>query len=146
MSRKLNKLKYRNIASECFLMKTRFLNRLITSMYEKKFHSYFIKASQFNLLVSLANFDSLQQKRLASFFKMEKSTLSRTLEGMESRGWIEMEKKGVNKKVNITKEGLKLIDQLYDDWFSTQKEIKALLGVSFTSTLSENHKKILKTN
>ena len=77
---------------------------------------------------------------------MEKSTLSRTLEGMESKGLIKIDKKGINNKVRITKEGFKVLDQLYDVWLNIQKEIKTLLGIYFISALNSNHKKVLKTN
>lgn len=140
--KKESKKEYRYIAKECLLMRVRTLNRVVTSIYEKKLQKYGLKATQLNILVTIANLGSIQQKRLGIYFQMEKSSLSRTLVPMETNGWIRLEKSGVSKRVYITQSGLKLLDKLFLDWKTAQEEVNVLIGDEMVNGLKENFKKM----
>ncbi|HMV43955.1 MAG TPA: MarR family transcriptional regulator [Leptospiraceae bacterium] len=130
----------RTIAKECLLMRTRTLSRAITSIYEKKLLKHGLKASQLNILVTVANFSSIQQKRIGKFFHMEKSSLSRTLVPLEKNGWIRTEKIGVSQKVFITPNGLKLLEKVFIDWQQAQKEVQLLIGPSMAMEMKDKFK------
>lgn len=137
-----SKKEHRYIAKECLLMRVRTLSRVVTSIYEKKLQKYGLKATQLNILVTVANLGSIQQKRLGNYFQMEKSSLSRTLVPMETNGWIRIEKSGVSKRVYITSSGLKVLDKIFIEWKTAQQEVETLIGQQMTYGLKENFKKI----
>jgi DNA-binding MarR family transcriptional regulator len=132
------------IAAECLAGRSRVLSRALTGISDRALASFGIKTSQFNLLVVIC----LERgpREICRGLQMEPSTLSRNVERMQRRGWVESAP-GSNRRshfLKITPEGRKMLEKAYPAWRVAQKEIKRRLGGDGTRALKLAAEKFLK--
>src|SRR5271155_789821 len=72
----------------CACQSLRRATRIVTRIYDQELKRARIEITQFGLLTALAITGGATQKRLSGGFAMDSTTLSRTLERMQKRGWI----------------------------------------------------------
>ena len=77
------------IAENCVAVRIRKLNRMITAIYDDSFREFGLTVAQFNLLVAIGSFDKVSPKIVGQILSLEKSSLSRNIEKMKTRGWVE---------------------------------------------------------
>jgi DNA-binding MarR family transcriptional regulator len=119
-----------DMAKECLAMRTRLLNRTLTSIYDDMFRPLGITAAQVNLLAAITCRPSLTPGDLASMMNMEKSTVSRNLERMEKTGWIKITRESSGKQhyLELTQDGNKLLGNAHPLWKKAQNDTRDLLG------------------
>src|SRR6266536_2842257 len=77
------------IARNCVAVRLRLLNRVITNLYDDALRPLGLKVSQMNILVVAARLGVASPSQVCRILKMDLSTLSRNLERLRARGWIE---------------------------------------------------------
>ena len=78
------------IARDCIAVRMRLLNRVITGVYDDALRPLGLKTSQLNILVATAYLGLARPAEICRRLKMDLSTLSRNVERMRARGWIEV--------------------------------------------------------
>src|ERR1700719_863967 len=84
----------------CACQSLRRATRIVTRIYDQELKKSRIEITQFGLLTALAITGGATQKRLSGGFAMDSTTLSRTLDRMQKRGWISA-KQGTDKREHI---------------------------------------------
>ena len=118
------------IAAECLAVRLRVLNRAVTAVYDDALRPFGLKVSQMNILVALAVLGASEPGELCKLLHLERSTLSRNVERMRRRGWLQTEP-GVDARrhlVSVTGAGLSLIERAKPAWDEAQAKVGALLG------------------
>jgi len=123
------------VAAECLAGRSRVLSRALTGISDRALAPLGLKTSQFNLLVAV----SLEHRpaEICRGLQMEDSTLSRSVERMRRRGWLESVP-GPDRRshsIRITRKGRKLLEKAYPAWATVQREIKRRLGDDGTAAL-----------
>src|SRR2546430_8167374 len=77
------------IARTCIAVRLRLLNRVITNLYDDALRPLGLKVSQMNILVAAARLGVAQPSQVCRILQIDLSTLSRNLERLRARGWIE---------------------------------------------------------
>ena len=91
-----------------------------------------VEITQFGLLTALALTGGATQKRLSGGFAMDSTTLSRTLDRMQKRGWISV-KQGTDKRERIFElaaAGRRQLAQTQPHWNRAQSRLRNQLGES----------------
>ena len=78
------------VASECVAVRLRMLNRVITNIYDDALRSLDLKVSQMNILVAAAKLGTARPIEVCEHLHLDVSTLSRNVERMKARGWLEV--------------------------------------------------------
>src|SRR5215831_1848863 len=78
------------IARTCIALRLRLLNRGVTNLYDDALRPLGLKVSQLNLLVVTAKLGLAQPARVCDLLQLDASTLSRNVERMRARGWLEV--------------------------------------------------------
>jgi len=127
------------MAKECLAMRTKLLNRTLTSIYDDMFRPLGITAAQVNLLAAITCRPSPTPGGLASLMNMEKSTVSRNLDRMETSGWINItrESSGKHHYLELTQSGKKLLSNAHPLWEKAQKAACDLLGKQGASSIKK---------
>src|SRR4051794_18141174 len=101
------------IAEECVAVRLRMLNRVITNIYDDALRPLELKVSQMNLLVAAAKMGTARPSEVCDYLHLDVSTLSRNVERMKSRGWLEVvpEKDGRSQPFRLTSQGRKLLER-----------------------------------
>src|SRR5262249_58609056 len=79
------------IAGECLGVRLRTLNRAVTALYDDALRPHGLRAGQLNLLVAIARMGTARPGDLCGVLRMEKSTLSRDVEVLRRKGWLEVD-------------------------------------------------------
>jgi DNA-binding MarR family transcriptional regulator len=118
------------IASRCLATQARTLGRVITAIYDEHLKDVGVTASQLTILAALETAPGTQPAALCETLRLDKSTLSRTVDRLESRGWVE--RKGASDArshvLHLTTAGKGVLRKAAKQWRKAQTEVKTLLG------------------
>ncbi len=125
------------IASECIAVRIRLLNRTVTSIFDEALRPLGVKVSQLNVLMVVAKRGPTSPGDVARRLNMEKSTLSRNVDRMRTRGWLKVSEGGSGRKqiLELGAPGRKLIEKSLPFWKKAQAQTEALLGQRGTQSI-----------
>ncbi len=119
-----------NIASECFAVRLRKLNRVVSALYDESLRPFGITIAQFNLLIAIGARGQSSPSQLVNSLSLEKSTVSRNIEKMRKNNWIcfiSAEDKRSH-LLALTPEGESILKKTIPAWNSAQKKAEKTLG------------------
>lgn len=118
------------VARECIALRMRMLNRVVTNVYDEALRPLGLKVSQMNILVAAAKMGTARPAELCQRLCLDVSTLSRNVERMKARGWLEgvADNDGRAQPFRLTDEGRKLLARAIPRWTRAQSTAKAMLG------------------
>ena len=118
------------INQRCIADKMRFLNRMITNIYDDTFRPLGITTSQMNILVVVGKFGSAAPGQVEEWLHMEKSTLSRNADRMRKNGWLDIvpEGRGRSHRLELTSKGKEVMKKGLPCWERAQRKTRSLLG------------------
>ena len=119
------------IAQSCVSVRLRLLNRVITNLYDAALRPLGLKASQLNILVVAARLGVARPAKVGQILQLDASTLSRNVERMRARGWLEVVPEEADARAQpfrLTSRGRRLIDKAFPAWQGAQRRAEELLG------------------
>jgi DNA-binding MarR family transcriptional regulator len=118
------------MARECIAVRVRLINRVISGLYDDALRPYGLRISQANILAAVAHMSKARPTEISRILRIEKSTLSRDVELMKQKGWLESDPPGGGRyqTVQLTLEGTKLLGKIQPSWLQAQAEAKRLIG------------------
>src|SRR3954465_11826166 len=78
------------ISRTCIAVRLRLLNRVVTNLYDDALRPLGLKVSQLNILVVAARLGLARPPALWERLHLDTSTLSRNVERMRAKGWLEV--------------------------------------------------------
>ena len=132
------------IAGECIAVRLRMLNRIITNIYDDALRPLDLKVSQMNILVAAAKMGTARPAEVCEHLHLDVSTLSRNVERMKARGWLEVvpDEDGRSQPLRLTPQGRRLLDRAVPAWSAAQQKVKTLLGDGLVDQLNQAMKRI----
>jgi DNA-binding MarR family transcriptional regulator len=123
------------VANECIAHRVRKINRVISNLYDTAIRHLGITVGQMNLLVQineLANANGVARpSELGPRLQMETSTLSRTLDRLRDKGFIDIlrdDKDGRAQQLHLTDKAYELLRRGIAPWEKAQQKATQLLG------------------
>jgi len=118
------------VAERCLAVQMRMLNRVVTNIYDEALRPLGLKASQMNVLVAAFKMGTARPADVCKRLHLEVSTLSRNVERMRARGWLEavQDADGRAQPFRLTDSGRKLLEEALPHWKRAQKRAAELLG------------------
>jgi DNA-binding MarR family transcriptional regulator len=118
------------MAAECIAVRVRFVGRVITSLYDRVLRKFDIKVNQASILVFLTIHNGSGPGDVGAALRMEKSTVSRNLDRMRKKGWIDVgpRDEGPSQVVRVTESGNILLLAVHREWQKAQASARELLG------------------
>ena len=134
------------VASECVAVRLRMLNRVVTNIYDDALRSLDLKVSQMNILVAAAKMGTARPVDVCEHLHLDVSTLSRNVERMKARGWLEVvpDDDGRSQPFRLTPPGRKLLEKAIPAWSEAQQQVKKVLGDGFVEQLNQTMKRVSK--
>ena len=126
------------IAQNCIGVRVRLLNRVVTRIYDDALRPLGIKTSQLNILVVIARLGLARPAEICDRLKMDLSTVSRNVDRMRARGWIEVvddDRDARAHQFRLSAQGRQLLEKAKPAWEKAQKKAKKLLGQSGVTAL-----------
>lgn len=121
-----------DIAGECVAFSVRRISRMVTGHYDRHLAGYGLRSTQFTILNALKALEEVTVNDLAEQLQTDRTTLTRNLELLQQKGWLE-KVAGSDRRVRnirLTNEGLAKLDDSLDAWQTAQDILTARLGAS----------------
>ncbi len=118
------------VADECIAVRMRLLNRAVTRIYDDALRPFGIKVSQMNILVAAGKLGIARPAEVCKRLHLEASTLSRNVERMVARGWLEVvsDEDGRAQPFRLSRKGRELLRRAIPAWKRAQEDVRAMLG------------------
>jgi DNA-binding MarR family transcriptional regulator len=115
------------------------LNRVVTNIYDDALRPLGVKVSQMNILVAAGTMGIARPAEVCEKLHLDVSTLSRNVERMRARGWLEviLDEDGRAQPFRLTPQGRRLLEEAIPAWEKAQQKAKALLGEGMVKRLGE---------
>src|ERR671922_2841545 len=110
------------IAHTCIAVRLRLLNRVVTNLYDDALRPLGLKVSQLNILVVTAKLGLAQPAKVCDILQLDTSTLSRNVERMRAKGWLEIVP-GADARTQpfrLTAQGRRLFEKTVPAWEQAQ--------------------------
>src|SRR5436305_8054077 len=132
------------VAGECVAVRLRMLNRVITNIYDSALRAVDLKVSQMNILVAAAKMGIARPLEVCEYLHLDVSTLSRNVERMKARGWLEVvpDEDGRSQPFQLTPLGRKLLEKAVPAWREAQQQVTKVLGDGFVHQLNRAMKRV----
>ena len=107
------------------------LNRVVTNIYDDALRPLDLKVSQMNILVVDRQAGHWPgPPKSANILHLDVSTLSRNVERMKARGWLEVvpDEDGRSQPFRLTPQGRELLEKAVPAWSEAQQQAKKVLG------------------
>jgi DNA-binding MarR family transcriptional regulator len=139
MDHKRMQLAIDKITGECVAVRLRLLNRVITNIYDNALRHLDLKVSQMNILVAAAKMGTARPAPVCEYLHLDVSTLSRNVERMKARGWLEVvpDEDARSQPFQLTPQGRKLLEKAVPAWSEAQEQVKKRLGAKFVEELKQ---------
>ena len=121
----------------CTLNNLRRVTRIIAKTYDSALQPVELKSTQFSLLSTLNHYQDIPLSKLAEYLVMDRTTLTRNLKPLITRGLIES-KTELDKRyriINLTKQGLQLLNEAEPLWQVAQMSLVEKQGADNWSEL-----------
>jgi DNA-binding MarR family transcriptional regulator len=134
------------VASECVAVRLRMLNRVVTNLYDDALRPLDLKVSQMNILVAAAKIGTARPIQVCDLLHLDVSTLSRNVERMKARGWLEVvpDEDGRSQPFRLTAQGRKLLEKALPAWTKAQRQVTKVFGGGFVEQLNQAMKRVGK--
>ena len=118
------------MARGCIVARLRMLNRKVTGIYDDALRPLGVKVSQTNVLTAIAKLEPVSPRVIGEVLRIEKSTLSRNLERLRSRGWLRVASGDDERshRLYVTAKGRRLLEEALPLWKQAQTNTENLLG------------------
>jgi DNA-binding MarR family transcriptional regulator len=136
-----------SIPGPCVNFKVAVLARFMDERYKKANVGLKLTNEQIRLLLNLKMAGTVNQQTLSNRLELEKSTFSRTLKTMITKGYIRKEKTSADARhilLTLSERGLKKVEKIYPAWKKIHEETQQLLGQASIAEI-DRILRILKT-
>ena len=132
------------IAKTCIAVRLRLLNRVVTNLYDDALRPLGLKVSQLNLLVVTAKLGLAQPAKVCHLLQLDTSTLSRNVERMRAKGWLEVvpAEDARTQPFRLTAQGRRLLEKAVPAWEQAQRQAGELLGEDGVALLTKTASKL----
>lgn len=118
------------MARECVANQLRTLSRVVTGIYEDELRPLKLKPSQMVILAVTARFGQVRATELSRMLHVDASTLSRNLERIRARRWLEEAHAGDERSrpFRLTASGRAILREAILAWERAQAKAVTMLG------------------
>lgn len=115
--------------SPCACASLRRASRAVSRLYDLMLAPQSIKATQFLLLMAIAEAASIAHCDLARLFGASEETFSRRLATARRCGWVEMTIEARSRRIySLTADGFRLLEAAMPGWERAQERLRLQLG------------------
>ncbi len=133
-------MKYKTIhKTRCYCITLCRAANAVMDYYDNAFAKNNITTKQFSLLINLSRMEEANVVELAEYVNLERSTVTRNLKILISKGWVcDLAKENSRShRYTVTEEGHKQIENSLPIWNKCQSDIENFIGKENIKVLSD---------
>jgi DNA-binding MarR family transcriptional regulator len=127
------------VTRDCLMTRSRRLSRVLTQVYDHELRPFGVSASQFSLLVLIADMEGASRAEIGRANHQERSTSTRNLQLLLQRGWAEevLPVRGRRRSIMVSLAGRTVLVEAMPAWRSAQQKVGRLLGKEGAAALTD---------
>jgi DNA-binding MarR family transcriptional regulator len=116
------------VCAACHCLAARRRAREITRLYDARLRRHGLRTTQFSILAALAIGGAKPITKLAGGLGLERTTLTRSVALLESRGWIKTNRPGDGRErlLQLTRSGRRKLEAAFPAWQAAQDKASSL--------------------
>ncbi len=122
--------------TECLGFRINRVSRVLNKIYRSHLKELKITLSQLNILFALGKNKDIYQTEVAQFLKLDPSTLTRDLERLIAKGYVQKSGYANKPTLNLTKSGYVYLEKVIPYWQKAQEEAKKFVGKEGISSIN----------
>jgi len=132
------------IARDCIGLRLRLLSRVVTHLYDDSLRGLGLKVSQLGILVAAAKLGVAQPARVCAILQLDTSTLSRNVERLRAKGWLEVVPTADARAqpFRLTAQGRTILERAIPAWEKAQRQAVQRLGADGVAMLDRLSKRL----
>ncbi|EDX85854.1 transcriptional regulator, MarR family [Synechococcus sp. PCC 7335] len=113
------------MSHDCVARRLRQVNRTLTRLYDEALRPYGLTINQLNILAVIVSEKQIQPGQLGQALGMEKSTVSRTIDRMAKKNWLQIAsgKDSRTQLLSVTPKGRQLLLAVAPIWNTLQQSV-----------------------
>jgi DNA-binding MarR family transcriptional regulator len=132
-------------ATTCACQQVRMAARAVTRAYDEALRPVGLRSTQFTVLVAASVANGIPLNRLATMLGLERTTLTRSLTGIQKEGLIQVESvDGRTRSVVLTQLGADRLGRALPLWDQAQQKLRGRLGEQGWSNLHHSLAKLIE--
>ncbi|WP_237134783.1 MarR family winged helix-turn-helix transcriptional regulator [Pseudohongiella sp. O18] len=126
----MNKTILEDVYSNCACYRARAAARRVTRDYDDALKPLGLKITQFTVLATIKGHKPSSTSKLANGLAMERTSLVRTLELMQTKGWVRLGPEGYRREqqMELTAKGEALLEKALPVWREVQTRFENRVG------------------
>ena len=121
----------------CLYYSANALARVMGKLAEDEFSKTGLAPTYAFVLMAVNSYPGIQPKELSEFLQLTPSTVTRLVEKMEFKGYLERKSCGRSTEIYPTEKSLALNDQIKSSWEELHKRYSSLVGETEGKELTE---------
>lgn len=109
-------------------------SRNITAFFDERLSGYDLAVSYIEVILFINHEAECSQKQLATEMGLAPSTITRFIDKLVKKGFVERNRKGKEVYVKLTSAGYKIAGKMKRDYEQAVKELQQLLGDKYIET------------
>jgi len=122
---------------DTFHSRTNTFSRNLTAFFNEKLSSVGLATSYVELMILLKKKEDYSQKALAEDLSLAPSTITRFINKLEKKGYVDKARKGREAYVKLTDEGLKITSEMEKAYQAAADELNEIFGDKFMITVGK---------
>lgn len=114
--------------NECLNSRLRMITRKLNQLYNAHSKELAISFGQQSVLLFVGKHGLVRQSQIGKNLRLERSTVTRELEGLISKGYITKLEDSISPQVKVTETGRTFLNALIPKWIQAQEKARELLG------------------
>lgn len=126
----MDKATLQDVYGNCACYRARAAARRVTRDYDDALKPLGLKITQFTVLASIKGLKPSSTSKLANGLAMERTSLVRTLELMQKKGWVRLGPEGYRREqqMELTPSGEALLESALPVWREVQDRFESRVG------------------
>lgn len=123
--------------NSCLYYSANALARVMSRLAEEEFSKTGLAPSYAFVLMAVNSFPGIQPKELSEYLQLTPSTVTRLLDKLEVKSYLERKNCGRSTEIFPTQKSLELNDQIKSAWTALHKRYSSLVGEAEGKELTE---------
>jgi len=122
--------------NNCVNNRLRRANRIINRLYNKYIGNLDISLGQMSILFFVGKMKSVKQNEIGKFLDLERSTVTRELNGLLQKGYIKKTDDNVSPVISMMSKGNQFLNEVIPAWQMAQNEALQIIGTNGDEALN----------
>lgn len=122
----------------CLFFSVKKLDRILDKIADECFQKTGLTPSYGFILLLLNEEDGLTQKKIAEMLSLAPSTLTRFIEKLKNKNFINTEIIGRQSLVYLTEEGRQIVPVIQQSWDELHENYEKILGADFSQQITQS--------